>query len=48
MFGILFFGKIIFPKKFPKSFSCRFCKKAVSLQQNLKMRYYESKTLDIH
>ena len=31
-----FFGKIIFPKKFPKSFSCRFRKKAVSLQQNSK------------
>ena len=36
MFGTLFFCKIIFPKKFPKSFSCRFRKKAVPLHRNLK------------
>ena len=36
MFGSLFFCKIIFPKKFPKTDICRFRKKAVSLQQNSK------------
>ncbi len=43
MFGTLFYCKMIFPKKFPKSFSCRFRKKAVPSQQNLNFTIMKAK-----